>query len=175
MSARGIDVDEDVTISRRAGRFAVANAGVDKSRGWRGRERGRRPFSHCNEQDARWPSADATKRVPSNPENPVNPVEKKTPRLCASALEPQSRMDLWLRREMFFRRFLFMLRKCQCSTEAMMALAWVRSRVNRNVSNEQNRIKYYLIEYKYVNRIDLCDIIWYDYARKPPMEVIDHA
>jgi len=47
--------------------------------------------------------------------------------------------------------------------------------VNRNVSNEQNSAKYYLIEYKYAKRIDLYDIIWYDYARKPPMEVIDYA
>jgi hypothetical protein len=47
--------------------------------------------------------------------------------------------------------------------------------VNRNVSNEQNSTKYYLIEYKYANCIDLYDIIWYDYARKPPMEVIDYA
>ena len=47
--------------------------------------------------------------------------------------------------------------------------------VNMNVSNEQNSAKYYLIEYKYANCIDLYDIIWYDYARKPPMEVIDYA
>jgi len=47
--------------------------------------------------------------------------------------------------------------------------------VNRDVSNERNRTEYYLIEYKYAKRIDLYDIIWYDYARKPPMEVIDYA
>jgi len=168
-------MDEEVAILSRTRRSAFAKTGVDKSRGWCGRERARRPLPRCNGLDARRPSADATKRVPPNPENPVNPVEKETPRLCASALEPQSRMDLWLRREMFFRRFLFMLRKCQYSTEAMMALAWVRFRVNRNVSNEQNHTKYYLIEYKYANCIDLYDIIWYDYARKPPMKVIDYA
>jgi hypothetical protein len=71
---------------------------------------------------------------------------------------------------------------CYCNHNALFDMAsggngycLLSITVNRNVSNEQNSAKYYLIEYKYAKRIDLYDIIWYDYARKPPMEVIDYA
>ena len=47
--------------------------------------------------------------------------------------------------------------------------------INRESQNEQNREKYYCIEYKYATRVDLYDIIWYNHARKPPTEVIDYA
>ena len=129
----GINMDKDVTILRRAGRFAFAEVGAGARehtlarpsgsayaecslrsellrcisrpywvvRRGDGRQRARRPFSLCNGQDARCPSA--ARRVAAvsskppyrvaagdsrhpNPPNPVNPVETETLRLFASAL-----------------------------------------------------------------------------------------
>ena len=42
---------------------------------------------------------------------------------------------------------------------------------NRESHNKQNLVKYYYTKYKTAIHVDLYDIIWYNHARRPPMEV----
>ncbi|MBP5510361.1 MAG: hypothetical protein J6Z49_05535 [Kiritimatiellae bacterium] len=52
---------------------------------------------------------------------------------------------------------------------------WLSKYSNRESHNKQNFVKYYYTKYKNTIHVDLYDIIWYNHARRPPMEVIGYA
>ena len=52
---------------------------------------------------------------------------------------------------------------------------WLSKYSNRESHNKQNLVKYYYTKYKNTIRVDSYNIIWYNHACRPPMEVIGYA